>query len=232
MQDRPKTAVIIVAAGKGRRMGGEVDKQFLLLGTKEILAHTVQRFVDFSGIDEIVLVTGAQSCKDVAEMAVQYNWKKIRAVVAGGRERQDSVKCGIQALSADCEIVLIHDGVRPFISQEVIARCIETATATGACVAGVPAKDTIKICDASGRVQRTPPRDTLWQIQTPQAFRRAIITDAYEKAERAGFIGTDDASVAEFAGAAVQVVLGSYKNIKITTREDLLMASSFLEEDI
>lgn len=231
MEGERISAAIIVAAGQGKRMGGETRKQFLMLEGKEILAHTVERFEQFSKIKEIVLVTGEDDIASVKAMVMNYGWKKIRAVVCGGKERQDSVKCGLQALSLTTEIVLIHDGVRPFITEEMINRSIDAAQDFDGCVLGVPAKDTIKICDKDGMVLETPDRSTLWHIQTPQTFRRDLIVKAYEKAQKNGFLGTDDASVAEFYGAKIMVIQGSYQNIKITTKEDLLVGACFLEEE-
>ncbi|WMI80231.1 2-C-methyl-D-erythritol 4-phosphate cytidylyltransferase [Anaerotignum sp. MB30-C6] len=231
MDNRTIATAIIVAAGKGRRMGSQISKQFLKLRGKEILAHTVSRFEQFSNIQEIVLVTGKDNIEDVNAMVKDYGWKKISAVVIGGKERQDSVKCGLNVLSEKTEIVLIHDGVRPFVTEDMIDRSIEAAQNYGACVLGVAAKDTIKICDEDGVVVETPKRSALWHIQTPQTFRTEIIESAYKKATQEGFIGTDDASVAEFAGAKIKVIPGSYQNIKITTREDILVGTCFLEEE-
>ena len=231
MDNESIASVIIVAAGKGKRMGSQISKQFLKLGGKEILAHTVERFEQFSKIQEIVLVTGKDNIEDVKAMVKDYGWQKVRAVVVGGKERQDSVKCGLNALCAKSEIVLIHDGVRPFISEDMIDRSIATAQKHGACVLGVAAKDTMKICDENGIVIETPKRSALRHIQTPQTFQRKLIENAYEKAEQEGFFGTDDASVAEFAGAEIKVIQGSYQNIKITTKEDLLVGACFLEEE-
>lgn len=222
---------VIVAAGKGTRMGAQVSKQFLPLCGKEILAHTVEVFERSETVRDIVLVTGTDSLTDVRDMAREYGWEKIYAIVAGGAERQDSVQNGLRALPPDTEIVLIHDGVRPFVTEEILRRSAETAAEMGACVAGVPAKDTIKVCDAAQTVLATPERSTLWLIQTPQTFRRDVIERAYETARQDGFWGTDDASVAEHGGYAVRVILGSYRNVKLTTPEDLLIGAAFLKED-
>lgn len=224
------SSAIIVAAGQGKRMGGQTRKQFLMLEGKEIIAHTIERFEKFYEIKEIILVTGKDDIECVEAMVKSHGWKKIAAVVSGGKERQDSVKCGLQALSENTEIVLIHDGVRPFVTEDMINRSIAAAQKYDGCVLGVPAKDTMKICDENGMVMETPDRSTLWYIQTPQAFRRDLIEKAYKKAEQEGFLGTDDASVAEFYGAQIKVIQGSYQNIKITTKEDLLVGACFLEE--
>lgn len=225
------STAVIVAAGKGRRMGTEISKQFLPLCGKEILAHTVEKFEKAACIRDIILVTGGDALQDVWQMAQEYGWKKIISVTEGGKERQDSVFLGLQQVPQDTEIVLIHDGVRPFVTEEILERSIAAAKETGGCVAGVPAKDTIKVCDAEGFAIATPNRSTLRQIQTPQTFRRKEILAAYEKAKADGFLGTDDASVAEHSGFPVRVIMGSYSNIKITTKEDLLIGAAFLKEE-
>lgn len=228
---KPICTAVIVAAGAGRRMGTAVSKQFLPLGGKEIMAHTVEKFEQAAAIRDIVLVTGQDSLQDVRDMAQEYGWKKIVAVTAGGRERQDSVYNGLRQVSGDTEIVLIHDGVRPFVTEEIIEDSIQTAAEMGGCVAGVPAKDTIKVVNGEQIAIATPDRSTLWQIQTPQTFRKELILRAYEDAGAAGFIGTDDASLAERSGFPVKIIMGSYRNIKITTQEDLCIAAAFLKEE-
>lgn len=227
---KPICTAVIVAAGKGRRMSTEISKQFLPLCGKEILVHSVEKFEKAEKIRDIVLVTGEDSLQDVREMAQEYGWKKIVSVVAGGKERQDSVWNGLQAVSDDTDIVLIHDGVRPFVTEDILNHSIETAVEMGSCVAGVPAKDTIKVCNGEKVAVATPDRSTLWQIQTPQTFQKERIVKAYKQAKDAGFIGTDDASLAEYSGYPVKVIMGSYRNIKITTQEDLLIGEAFLKE--
>ena len=227
---KPICAAVIVAAGKGKRMGTEISKQFLPLRGKEILAHTVEKFEHAENIRDIVLVTGQDSLQDVQDMAQEYGWQKIISVVAGGKERQDSVWNGLLAVSEDTEIVLIHDGVRPFVTEDILNLSIETAVEMGGCVAGVPAKDTIKVCNSENISVDTPDRSTLWQIQTPQTFQKERIVKAYKQAKDAGFIGTDAASLAEYSGYPVKVIMGSYRNIKITTQEDLLIGEAFLKE--
>ena len=227
---KPICTAVIVAAGKGKRMGTEISKQFLPLCGKEILSHTVEKFEAANDIRDIVLVTGQDSLQDVRDMVQEYNWKKVVSVVAGGKERQDSVWNGLQAVNADTEIVLIHDGVRPFVTEEILKDSIETAMEMGGCVAGVPAKDTIKVCNEENIAVATPDRSTLWQIQTPQTFRKELILQAYAQAKEDGFTGTDDASLAEHSGYPVKVIMGSYRNIKITTKEDLLVGEAFLKE--
>lgn len=228
---KPICTAVIVAAGKGKRMGTELSKQFLPLCGKEILAHTVEKFEKAEKIRDIILVTGEDSLQDVQDMTQEYGWKKIRSIIAGGKERQDSVWNGLQEVAADAEIVLIHDGVRPFVTEDILNLSMETAMEMGGCVAGVPAKDTIKVCNSENIAVDTPDRSTLWQIQTPQTFRRELIMKAYMQAKEDGFVGTDDASLAEYSGYPVKVIMGSYRNIKITTKEDLLIGEAFLKEE-
>ena len=228
---KPICTAVIVAAGKGKRMGTEVSKQFLPLGGKEILTHTVETFEKAENVRDIILVTGEESLQDVKDMVQEYGWSKVVSVVAGGKERQDSVWNGLQAVPADTAIVLIHDGVRPFVTEDILNLSIETALEMGGCVTGVPAKDTIKVCNSENIAIDTPDRSTLWQIQTPQTFRRELIQKAYQKAKEDGFVGTDDASLAEYSGYPVKVIMGSYRNIKITTKEDLLIGEAFLKEE-
>lgn len=228
---KPICTAVIVAAGKGKRMGTDISKQFLPLGGKEILTHTIEKFEMAERIRDIVLVTGEDALQDVKEMTKEYGWQKVVSVVAGGKERQNSVWNGLQAVSDDTEIVLIHDGVRPFVTEDILNLSIETAVEMGACVAGVPAKDTIKVCNQDNIAVATPDRSTLWQIQTPQTFEKDLILKAYERANAEDFIGTDDASMAEHSGYAVKVIMGSYRNIKITTKEDMIIGEAFLKEE-
>ena len=225
------TTAIIVAAGKGKRMKNTTSKQFLKLEGKEILAYTLDVFEKTEEIDDIVIVTGIDDISYINEYIIKkYGYQKIRKVVSGGKERQDSVKNGMLAISSETTIVLVHDGVRPFVRKESIVSSILQAKSTGACILGVKAKDTIKRCNENQRVEETPDRNFLWQIQTPQTFQRKVLFSAYEKAERDGFYGTDESSLVERRGFDVTVVSGSYQNIKITTQEDLLLGKAFLQE--
>lgn len=218
--------VVIVAAGRGTRMGTEESKQYLLLRGRPIIVHTLEIFQRHPLISEIVLVTGAEDVERCRKWAEEYGITKLRAVVTGGAERQHSVYKGLGRL--DSEWVMVHDGVRPFVRSRDIEACYEEAKRTGASVLAVPVKDTIKQVSGEGLVTATPDRRTLWAIQTPQTFRLSRLKQAYEAAERDGFLGTDDSSLAERAGMPVAVVEGSYTNIKITTPDDLAYAE-FIE---
>lgn len=225
-----KVTALIPAAGMGRRMGNAVAKQFLPLGDKPMLAHTLLAFQRASGIDEIIPVLSEEdmeSClRDVIEL---YHITKVKTLVVGGRERHDSVANGLKKLEKDASIVLVHDGVRPFVTQEMIQESIELAK-KGECVAvGVPLKDTIKEVDDKRIVRNTLERSRLWAIQTPQTFPVKILKRAYEESYRNKTFGTDDATLVERTGGKVRVIMGSYENIKITTPEDLLLAEEILK---
>lgn len=223
------TGAVIVAAGRGSRMGTRESKQFLPLRGKPVLALTVELFERIKEIEEIVLVVGEQDCSRCEAYAQTYGWRKVRRIMAGGAERQDSVYRGLQGLSPGVDWVLIHDGVRPFVTPEKIKSCREAALTYGAAVLAVQTKDTIKLVDDTGRIVSTPDRRSLWAVQTPQAFRLSLIREAHERARAAQFTGTDDATLVERMGHPVQIVEGDYRNIKLTTQEDLLWATWLLE---
>ncbi len=215
--------MVIVAAGRGTRMGTKENKQYLLLDGKPIVVHTLEAFQREPLISEIVLVTGSQDVDRCKAWIETYGLKKVTRVISGGEERQHSVYKGLKALNA--EWVLVHDGVRPFVSGKHIRSCCEAAWESGAAVLAVPVKDTVKVADARGFVSSTPDRRSLWAIQTPQAFRRSELILAHERAIVEGFAGTDDSMLMERMGTNVKIVEGDYSNIKITTPEDLDFAA-------
>ncbi|GAA4873080.1 2-C-methyl-D-erythritol 4-phosphate cytidylyltransferase [Paenibacillus vulneris] len=221
--------VVIVAAGKGSRMRTEESKQYLELDGKPILVHTLALFQRIAQVDTIVLVTGANDVERCKAYVEQYGLHKVRHIIVGGKERQDSVYRGLQALKGIVEWVMVHDGVRPFAAEEHIMACWRKAKETEAAVLAVPVKDTIKVVDPEGTIQSTPDRRSLWAIQTPQAFRFSLLLEAYERAEKEQFTGTDDAMLVERIGTPVQVVEADYYNIKITTPEDLPWASWIIQ---
>lgn len=216
--------VIVVAAGKGTRMGTAESKQYLLLEGKPILVHTLETFERMPEAQEVVLVVGEHDVERCRGYAAQYGLAKAR-VVPGGAERQHSVLRGLEALSEAAEWVLVHDGVRPFVREDRVRACWRKAMETSAAVLAVPVKDTIKVLDGDGVIVSTPDRRTLWAIQTPQAFRRSVLEEAHRQAERDGVLGTDDAMLVERLGLKVHVVESDYTNIKITTPEDLAWAA-------
>lgn len=230
-----KTTAIVLAAGQGKRMGSDVAKQYLLLRGRPVLYYTLRNFEE-SPVDEIVLVTGKDQiayCKK--EIVEKFGFRKVKTIVAGGRERYHSVAKGLEA--AWCDYVLIHDGARPFVTRKMIERGIEAVQQYDACIMGMPVKDTIKISDDSGFAVDTPNRNSVWQIQTPQIFSFSLIKSVYEELilkeedlKEKGIVVTDDAMVVElFSEKRVKLVEGSYDNIKLTTPEDLKIAEAFLE---
>jgi len=222
-----RVGVVIAAAGRGTRMGMDINKQYIQVRGIPVLAMTLQKFDSCSLIDEIVVVTNKEEAEYCRMNVIEkFGFKKIRAVTSGGDSRQKSVYNGLRELSADCDVVLIHDGARPFIDNDSIIACIDAACEYGAACVAVPVKDTVKLSDDCGFVDRTVDRSRLWQIQTPQAFKYGLIMDAHVKAAADDFEGTDDAMLAERAGSRVKIVMGSYYNIKITTIEDLVFADA------
>lgn len=220
---------IFPAAGQGRRMKAEVNKIFLELAENPILSYTVVAFSKCEVIDDLIIVAAPDEVDFVKKLLSEVQGLKPWQVVAGGSERQYSIANALAVLPKETEIVLVHDAARPLIDMRVIEDVVEQTRIHGATIAAVPAKSTIKVVNASGVVTATPDRNTLWTVQTPQGFRADILLKAYEKAARDGFLGTDDASLVERMGIEVNVVRGEYKNLKITTPDDLIMAEAFLK---
>ena len=221
--------VVIVAAGTGSRMKMGINKQFIKLEGKEIIAYTIEKFYNNSNIEDIVVVVKEDESEFFKkEILDKYNFKNIK-IAYGGKERQDSVYNGLKSLDKKCDVVLIHDGARPFVSDKIIYNCIEEVKEHKAIVVGVPVKDTIKIIDNDKNIVDTPNRSVLWAVQTPQTFDYNILIDAYKDAFKSGFYGTDDAMLVERNGYKVKMVEGSYNNIKITTQEDLSVGSQILK---
>jgi len=219
LQASGDTGVIVVAAGRGTRMGTVESKQYLMLDGKPIFIHTLEVFHRHPLISQIVLVTGEQDVDRCRSWIAEYGMAEQIQVIPGGAERQHSVRQGLLSLSTPW--VLVHDGVRPFVTREQITACCEAARTYGAAVLAVPVKDTIKLADEQGWVAATLDRRSLWAIQTPQAFRRADLLAAHERAAEDEFVGTDDAMLVERLSISVKLVEGAYDNIKITTPEDL-----------
>ncbi|MFH1347120.1 MAG: 2-C-methyl-D-erythritol 4-phosphate cytidylyltransferase [Candidatus Margulisiibacteriota bacterium] len=219
-----KTVAIITAAGYGKRMGQ--PKQFLELGGKPVLEQTISVFDRTKVIDEIVLVVNPED----VERAKKFKYAKLKKVVGGGKERQDSVYNGLKALPEDVEIVAIHDGARPFVTSEIIEKAIEETKRSGAVVVGVPVKDTIKsVAGDKLQVTDTLNRNELWAAQTPQVFKKDIILKAFHDAQGKHEV-TDDAMLVEKLGIPVKMVMGLYQNIKITTPDDLIIAEGIIKE--
>ena len=228
-----KIIVVITAAGSGNRMNSAMKKQYLELLGKPILAHTIEKFEKIDRIDDIVLVCPKEDITFVqSEIIEKYNFSKIISVVAGGKERQNSVFNALQATKCRYDdIVLIHDGVRPFVSEGSILNSIDAAIEFGAAIVGVKPKNTIKTL-RSGSIHETLNRDELFSVQTPQVFQFDIIKNCYEKAFEDKFFSTDDSALVEKYADHIQIipVEGDYFNIKITTEEDLVFAKAILEK--
>lgn len=217
---------VIAAAGSSSRMGGR-DKLAEPLDGIPVILRTLAAVEAVPEIREIVVVTREDRVEEYRRLLGQCS--RLRAVVPGGSTRQESVRNGVRALSPDCMLAAIHDGARPLVTPEVFARCIEAARSCGAATAAVPVKDTIKQADEAGRVLDTPDRSRLWAVQTPQIFDRERYLRAAEEAERRGLSCTDDCQLFEAMGWEVQLVMGDYRNLKLTTPEDFLAAGAYLE---
>lgn len=229
-----ETEAVVLSGGRGKRMGGDVPKQYMELEGYPLIYYTLKAFEE-SFIEGIVLVCAAgdeEYCKK--EIVERYGFKKVKAIVCGGAERYHSVMAGIGKCEAN--YVFIHDGARIFPDEEMLKRLHKDVKECGACVAAVPVKDTIKLADEKGFVADTPDRSRLWQVQTPQVFERGLITDCYEKLiakeeelKAAGVNITDDAMAVElFGNRKVKLTYGSYENIKITTPDDLAVATEII----
>lgn len=228
-----KTAAVVLAAGMGKRMNSAVPKQFMELAGRPMITYALEAF-EKSPVDHVILVTGAEEVEYCQKEIVEaWGFHKVKAVVPGGKERYHSVYEGLKALE-NCSYVLIHDGARPLLDGAIIQAALDGARKYGACVTGMPVKDTIKVADQEGFAAHTPDRARLWQVQTPQAFCCRLVREAYDRlmADPALQKGvTDDAMVVEsLTGERVRLIQGSYKNIKVTTPEDIVVAEAFLRE--
>ena len=224
------TAVaVIVAGGQGTRIEGKLPKQFLMLGDRPILAHSVQRFESCEMVDRIILVVPEDYLGYCSEAIVdKYDFSKVKKIVCGGKERQNSVHLGLKACPKSTGVVAIHDAVRPFVSPQKISESIGLCEKERAVILAVPAKDTVKRVEGDSVVS-TLDRKRLWLVQTPQVFDYTLVLDAHEKAVEDEFAGTDDAMLVERLGHRVTVVEGEYGNIKITTAEDLALAEKIIQ---
>ena len=220
-----RIGAIIVAAGSSRRMGG-VDKVWVELGGKPVLARGIDVFQGCDLIHQVVVVLSQPNLERGKQLVAKEGWPKVTDVCPGGERRQDSVLAGLNRVSR-CSWVVIHDGVRPLVTGGLIERGLEAASETGAAVAAVPVTDTIKLAGDDGFVQGTPPRSNLWAVQTPQVFRFDIIAEAYRQAR---YEVTDDARLVEQLGYKVKLYMGSYDNIKVTTPDDLAWAEILVKK--
>ena len=239
--NRVRSTAVLLAAGRGERMGGEVPKQYMKIAGVPLIALTLRSLGESDVIDDIVMVIPAGDEDYVREEIfpfAQEAARKVRAFAPGGAERYHSVHNGLEAIAWPCDVVYIHDGARPFIDDASLHRLQAAAAECGACVAGMPSKDTVKIADEEGYVRETPDRARVWTVQTPQVFDRKLITECYREMLAAlpdltarGIHITDDAMVAELMrGKRVKLVPASYRNIKITTPDDIAAAQAILAQ--
>ena len=226
----PKAHAIVVAAGHGARMGGGQWKQFRLIGSRPVVAWTMEMLDRSRSVDGITLVVPSVFESRSFKLPDITGIKKLRTVVAGGRSRQESVRLGLAKVSSLSGLVLVHDGVRPFVTVELIDRVVAGGAETGAAVCAVPASDTVKEVGADGIVVKTLDRGRLWMVQTPQAFRQGLLCTAHEQALADGYAGTDDAELVERLGVAVRVVEGDPANVKLTSPQDFAWAESVLAQ--
>ena len=231
---KKRCVAIVLSAGQGKRMGTSIQKQYIELCGKPIICYCLEAFEKSEIIDDVIMVAGAGQEDYVTEEIVnKYHFGKVRAVIPGGKERYDSVWAGLRGLHAlkeQPEYVFIHDGARMFVDEQILTRGYENVEKFGACVAGMPSKDTVKLVDEDQFAVNTPPRKLIWAVQTPQIFKADLIENAYAKLmEEVPDNITDDAMVVEqMMKVPVKLYEGSYENIKITTPEDLLVAEAFL----
>ena len=228
-----KSVAIILAAGQGKRMQSNEKKQYMTLRGKQILTYSLEVF-EKSFVDQIVIVVNKGEEEYVMQnIVLPGGFTKVSAIVPGGKERYHSVAAGLEVAhmlpeGEELAFCFIHDSARPFVTEEILERALDDVRKYNACVVGMPVKDTIKIMDVDGFVESTPNRDYTWAVQTPQGFRRDILFRAYQKAGEDGFLGTDDASLVERLGVPVRVVKSDYRNIKVTTPEDLVIAEALM----
>lgn len=226
-----KVAVIITAGGKGERFGGEIPKQFVELKGKPIIIHTIEKFSSIEEIDTIVIPVHSEWFTYTKELIAKYDLPKVKDIVVGGKERQDSIFNALQSNSlAESEIIMVHDSVRPFIDAKTIRKIIDMTEEYGAVIAGTMPKDPVKEINNKNEIQRTIQRNKVTISQTPQSFWKDIITQAYQKAREVNYIGSDSSQLVEFMGYKVSVVEGNEFNIKITTQFDLKLAELIYEE--
>lgn len=223
-----RNSAVIVAGGKGTRMNSKKSKQFIEIKGKPLIYYTLEAFDNNSNIHEIILVLPEEEVEEFKEEVLKkYSFKKLSSIVAGGKERQNSVYSGLKAVNA-CDIVLIHDGARPFVTDDIINNGIKYAELYGASACGVIPKDTIKVKDENGFSTLTPDRNTLFAVQTPQCFKYTLILEGHEHIIKSNLKVTDDTMVIEALGGKVYLYEGDYKNIKITTPEDLILAEKLI----
>lgn len=220
---------IVAAAGKGERMGAGINKIFLDIDDQPVIAHTLLTLAESEYIDELIIVTQEKDLLGCKDIVTEFGVAKVKSILIGGDKRQYSVQNALGEVSEQADIVLVHDAARPLVSQETIRQVVEAVIEYGAAAVGVSCKSTLKQLDSDGFITNTLDRDAIYEVQTPQGFRREIIQKAYAEAFAAGVLGTDDCYLAERIGTRIKMVDGSYDNIKITTYDDLFVAEQILD---
>lgn len=221
-----RTVAVVPAAGYGRRLGLRTKKPFVLLKGKPIIAHTLGALEKCSAVDEIIIASERSCVEKFRDLVKRYRFRKVSGIVIGGKTRFESVKNCLAGIGASCDIVIVHDGARPFIDAAALSGSVKLARKYGACIVGVWETDTVKLVDSELVVKRTLDRTGIFRAETPQAFRRDIIKRAYEL--KGNIKITDDAGLVERMGKPVKILAGSYRNIKITTKEDIILAEALL----
>jgi len=226
-----KVTAIVPAAGGGRRMATKLAKPYLMLNGKPILVHTLQALENISLIEEIIVVVSTPD-KPVCQRKIidKYSFKKVKDVVEGGTSRTQSVYNGLKKVDPQCKLVLIHDGIRPFITEQTVKQLVKQADIFGAAISAIPAICTIKEINRDMFVRKTLSRNRLWMVQTPQVFKRELVYRAHQKADHNQTVAVDDAVLVERIGHKVKVIRGETDNIKITTPEDLIVAEMILKK--
>jgi 2-C-methyl-D-erythritol 4-phosphate cytidylyltransferase len=225
-----KVIAVVPAAGFGRRFGAGTNKPFITLLDKPLVVWALETLQATKEIAEIIPVFKESDMEEGVRIVEDYGLSKVKRIAPGGKERQDSVYNGLKLITDKSAVVLIHDGARPLVDKTLIRNTIKGLEGYDGAVAALPPKDTIKETDENGDIRKTLKRQSLWAVQTPQVFYYKRIMDAYEKAMKEGFYSTDDSALVERQGGRIRVVMGSYKNIKITTPEDLDIAELFLKK--
>ena len=227
-----RATAIVLAAGDSRRMGGDTAKPYLPIGGRPLVLRTLDRMFSAASVDEVVLVVAGDRITQCESMLRADPVLRDRRWILqpGGVTRQQSAKCGLERVESDAEIVIIHDGARPFVSAGLIDRCVEVAAERDAVVVGLPVRDTIKVVSEDHWIQTTPERSSLWEIQTPQVFKRELIVAAHQQAERESAHVTDDAMVVERLGVPVYVLEGEQTNFKITVPDDVWLAEALIRD--
>lgn len=229
--EKQQLALIIPAAGKGERLGGEVPKPYIKIAGKTILEYTLAKFQDVSGLGEVIVSTSQGYINDTEALLSKIFPNLKSTVVEGGDERQDSIRNALEQISDKTGLIAVHDAVRPFVSKEDIEKCIDEASRSGGAVLAIPTRDTIKVARENLEIEETPDRKKLWQAQTPQIFWAALLREAYQYAQDHDFLGSDDSSLVEKVGGKVVLVEGATRNFKITHLHDLDVARYLITEE-